>query len=201
MGILDKFSLQFGKPEGFLGRFAGKLMSLGAEKSKWTTSLLNIQSKDKVLELGFGPGIAIEQVSKGIQDGYVVGIDYSGVMLKQAQKRNKEAIKKGRVELKLADVNDLPSFDQDFDKVYSVNSIMFWQDPIETLKRVRQFMKPNGLIAITIQPFVKGATEETAKKFGDEVANYLENAGFSHIKMELKSMKPVSAVCVLGVNS
>lgn len=202
MGILKKFSLQFRKPEGFLGSIAGKLMAgFGAEKNKWTISLLNIKKDDHVLEIGFGPGVAIQLVSKAIQSGKVVGIDYSEVMLQQAQKRNREGIQEGRVELKLDDINNLSSFDLLFDKVFSVNSIIFWEAPIETLKTIRQFMKKNGVIAITIQPFTKGATEETAKQLGNEIANFIKEAGYSDIRMELKQMKPVATVCVLGMNS
>lgn len=201
VGILKKFALQFRKPEGLLGSIAGKLMaSTGSEKNKWTISLLNIQQQDYVLEMGFGPGIAIELASKAIQDGYIVGIDYSDIMLQQAQNRNRESIRQGKVDLKLADVNDLPAFDHHFDKVFSVNSVIFWKEPIDTLKRVRQFMKPNGLIAITVQPYMKGATNETAKQFGNEIVHHLNDAGFSEIRMEFKAMKPVTAVCVLGVN-
>lgn len=202
LGILKKFALQFGKPEGLLGSIAGKLMaSTGIKKNKWTISLLNIQKGDNVLEIGFGPGIAIELVSNVNQDGHVVGIDYSDVMLQQAQKRNKKAIQEGRVKLILADVNNVPSFDLMFDKIFSVNSIIFWKEPIETLKEIRQLLKPCGLIALTIQPYMKGATVETSKRLGNEIVNYLKQAGFSNIRMELKEMKPVAAVCVLGVNN
>lgn len=32
---------------------------------------------------------------------------------------------------------------------------------------------------------MKGATEETSKKIGKDIGRYLEQAGFSNIKMEL----------------
>ena len=75
---MGKFGDQFKKPEGFLGSIAGKLMAtVGAEKNKWTISLLNVKKDDNVLEIGFGPGIGIELTSKVIQDGKIIGIDYS----------------------------------------------------------------------------------------------------------------------------
>lgn len=202
MEIFKKFALQFGKPEGILGSIAGRLMaSTGVEKNKWTISLLNIQSSDNVLEIGFGPGVATELVSKVIRDGHYVGIDYSDVMLRQAIKRNKKAIQEGKVTLRLEEVSNIPSFKLKFDKVLSVNSIIFWEDPVKSLKKIRQIMKPNGLIALTILPYMKGATEETSKKLGNDIVCYLKQAGFSNIKTELKEMKPVAAICVLGVNN
>lgn len=201
MGVFKKFTQQFEKPEGFLGIMAGKLMAtVGAEKNKWTISLLNVKKDDNVLEIGFGPGIGIELASKVIQDGKIIGIDYSEKMLHQAQKRNKEAIQKGKVELLLADAQNLPSFNVLFDKVFSINSIIFWEKPVETLKGIRELMKENEVIAITMQPFMKGATEETTRQLGGEIINLLKEAGYSDIKMEIKHMKPIATVCVLGVN-
>ena len=130
-----------------------------------------------------------------------MGIDYSEVMLQQAKNRNKAAIQEGKVTLRLGEVSNIPSFELKFDKVFSVNSIIFWEDPIKSLKNIRQIMKPNALIALTILPYMKGATEETSKKLGNDIGRYLEQAGFSNIKTELKAMKPVAAVCVLGINN
>ena len=39
-----------------------------------------------------------------------------------------------------------------FDKIFSVNSMMFWPEPVETLKALRRMLKPGGLIAMTVQP-------------------------------------------------
>ncbi|WLD94605.1 class I SAM-dependent methyltransferase [Alkalihalobacillus sp. AL-G] len=201
MGTFKKFKYQFQKPEGLFGRLAGTLMaSVGFEKNVWTVSLLELSKDDNVLEVGFGPGTAIQLAARKIKEGKVVGIDYSEVMLQQAQKRNKQSIQEGKVQLKIADVNDSISFDLRFDKVFSVNSIIFWEDPVETLKRIRQFMNPDGVIALTVQPFIKGATEETSKQFGNEIAKHLKQAEFSDIRVELKELKPVPTVCVLGIN-
>lgn len=198
MGIFKKFERQFGKPQGLLGRIAGKLMELkGTEKIEWTISLLDIQKDDKVLEIGYGPGVAIELLSKLTPNGFIVGIDHSDLMFKQAQKRNWAAIKDGRVDLRLGDVANLPSFEIEFDKVLSVNTIFFWEKPIEILKHIRRVMKPGGVIALTVQPF--NETDEKSKEYGHQMMNYLENAGFTNVRMEIKSMKPVASVCVLGM--
>jgi hypothetical protein len=49
--------------------------------------------------LGFEPGVAIEQATKIVTSGSAAGIDYSDTMVKQAAKRNAEAVKGGRVVL------------------------------------------------------------------------------------------------------
>ncbi|MBO8178251.1 MAG: class I SAM-dependent methyltransferase [Bacillus sp. (in: Bacteria)] len=170
------------------------------ELNEWTLSLLNIRNSDRVLEIGFGPGIAVEKISNVIKEGIIVGIDPSEVMLSQAQKRNEVAISEGKVKLHLAEIENLPVFDETFDKIFSINSIIFWNQPIKRLKDLRKLMKPNGLIAITIQPRSKEANNEIALEEGKKLVQYLKEAGFSQIQLEVKEMKPVLAVCAMDVN-
>jgi ubiquinone/menaquinone biosynthesis C-methylase UbiE len=196
--ILQKF---FGRPQGFLGSIGGRIMAFtNKELNEWTLSLLNIRSSDRVLEIGFGPGIAVEKISNIIKEGIIVGIDPSEVMLSQAQKRNEVAISEGKVKLHLAEIENLPVFDETFDKIFSINSIIFWNQPIKRLKDLRKLMKPNGLIAITIQPRSKEANNEIALEEDKKLVQYLKKAGFSQIQLEVKEMKPVLAVCAMGVN-
>lgn len=204
MGLLDGFFKQFKMPQGLLGRFAGFLMANDPEKSIWTVNLLQPREHDRVLEIGFGPGVAIEYLSKIVTEGYIAGIDLSDVMLSQAKKRNKEAIERGLVDLRLANILNLPSFDEKFDHIISINSIIFWEEPVLALQNMRDNMrdmtKPNGKIAITVQPRMKGANHETVKEFGRIIENYLTEAGYSEPQIHIKTMKPISSVCVIATN-
>ena len=70
MNIWKKISRQFGKPSGFFGKLAGFIMShrsSNIERIKWGISLLNIQPTDIILEIGFGPGLAINMMSKKLK--------------------------------------------------------------------------------------------------------------------------------------
>jgi protein-L-isoaspartate O-methyltransferase len=52
---------QFGHPTGFWGRAAGLLMAhhtSNRRRNAWAVSLLDVHPEDRVLEIGFGPGIA-----------------------------------------------------------------------------------------------------------------------------------------------
>jgi len=130
------------------------------------------------------------------RQSHIVGIDHSELMFKQARKRNWAAIKEGRVDLRLGDIADLPSFEIGFDKVLSINTIFFWEKPIGILKHIRRLMNPGGVIALTVQPF--NETDDKAKSYGNQIMKYLEDAGFANVRVEMKSMKPVASVCVLG---
>ncbi len=158
---------QFMKPNGFLGYLAGFIMAhrpTNRERNFWTLSLLVIKPDDRVLEIGFGPGVAIQNICKIVTDGFVVGIDHSPVMVRQARKRNRVAMNEGRADLMLASVLDLPHFSEPFDKVFAINAFQFWEEPLEILKNLKGILKPGGLIALTLQPGIKKATDADAKK-------------------------------------
>ena len=90
---------QFGHPRGAAGNIVGWVMAHRAsnrERNGWVVSQLNVQSTDRVLEIGFGPGLAIAELSRRIgPSGHVFGIDHSKVMLEQACSRNAAAIRGG----------------------------------------------------------------------------------------------------------
>src|SRR5262249_44733517 len=122
------------------------------------------------------------------------GVDHSELMLQKARERNG-----GRVELILASVEALPKFEQQFDTIYSVNSLMFWKDPVAQLTKLRTLLKPNGKIALTMQPRQKNATQESTVKAGDQLESYLTQSVYKNIRKEFLELKPVPAVCVIGL--
>lgn len=126
----------------------------------------------------------------------------SGVLgnLEQAQKRNEEAIREGRVSLQTADVKDLPEYRRPFDKILTINSLPLWERPEKRLKGLREYLKPGETIAIVLQSHDEGATAETAETEGHTFIRYLKNAGYTGMKMNIREMKPVNAMCVIGIN-
>lgn len=194
---------QFGRPTGLCGRLVGLIMARTAsnhERMHWTLSLLDILPADRVLEIGFGPGFAIQRASMLASRGFVAGVDHSEVMVRQAGKLNARAVRAGQVVLQLGSASNLPGFDQSFDKIFTINSIHFWNDPVQCLKGLRSFLKPGGLIAVTLQPRSRSATDADAAEIGREVGRNLELAGFSEVRIEIRRMKPISAACTLGRN-
>lgn len=193
---------QFGRPTGFWGNIAGTIMAYtrsNKDRIHWTISLLDIKPDDRLLEIGFGPGYAIELVNKIAPEGFIAGVDHSEVMVRQAGKRNAMAIRDGKVELLLGSVSNLPKFNEPFDKIFTINSIHFWTEPIDCLKKLRKLLKPGGLIAVTLQPRSRNAVDSTTKEIGKEIALNLERAGFSQVRLEIRQAKPVSVACALGI--
>jgi SAM-dependent methyltransferase len=194
---------QFLRPHGFGGRAAGWVMATrgsNRERNIWAVGLLDVQPHDRVLEIGFGPGIAIQEFARRATNGLVVGVDHSEVMVQQARKRNAAAVRAGRVDLRLGSAEALPEFDAPFDKILAVNSLLFWDDPVARLKELHDRLRPGGQIAIVYQPRGPGSTDEVAARTGQEIAEHFATVGFTDVRVETLALKPTAVVCVLGVS-
>jgi ubiquinone/menaquinone biosynthesis C-methylase UbiE len=172
--------------------------SSNRERNRRAIELLQICGSDRVLEIGFGPGLAIEMAARLAESGKVVGVDHSEIMLRQASRRNRAAIGAGRVQLHLASADALPPFAEPFDKVMASNVHMFLDDPVSALRRWLAIMRPGGRIAITHQSRAQGATDAATARGADRIAADLRAAGFTDVRIETLEMKPVNAACVLG---
>ncbi|HYZ93635.1 MAG TPA: class I SAM-dependent methyltransferase [Actinomycetota bacterium] len=193
--------VQFRRPTGALGRLAGWEMAVRSSnrrRNRWAVSLLDVRPTDRVLEIGFGPGIAIREIAERATSGFVAGIDHSPVMVAQARSRNAGAVRAGRVDLRQGSVESLPDFDTKFDKLLAVNSMGFWPDPPLRLKELRSVLVPGGVIAIVRQPRA-GNAGMTAQENAEELMDVLLPAGFVRLRAEVLELKP-PVVCVLGAN-
>ena len=202
MSLRQNIVGQFKQPHGSLGQIAGFIMARrpsNIERNQWTLDLLDLRSDDRILEIGFGPGIAIETASQIATKGMIVGIDHSQTMLHQARKRNAAAIGEGRVQLHLGSVSELPPSDQLFDKIFSANVVQFWTEPVSVFKSLHQRLAPGGTIATTYMPRHSGATSADSHRKADEVVTFLQEAGFSRVDVKERPLKPVSVICVLAV--
>jgi SAM-dependent methyltransferase len=191
---------QFMHPRGFPGRLVGWEMALRPSNRKrnvWAVELLDVQPSDRVLEIGFGPGIAIREIARRATRGQVVGIDRSAVMRGQAARRNAAAIRVGRVSLTVASIDDPPAFGPPFDKILAVNNMTMWPEPALRLTELAGVLCSGGLIAIVSQPRCPGATAETTAASAGQIVEVLEGAGFVSIRVETLDLKPPVA-CVIG---
>jgi SAM-dependent methyltransferase len=198
--VLDRDVIgQAHHPRGAAGRVTAWEMAhrpSNRQRSRWAVSLLDIQPADQVLELGFGPGVAIAALARA-GAAHVYGVDHSGVMLRQASKRNAAAIRAGRVTLIEASADQLPpALDGPFDAILAVNSLGFWPAPAQRLADLRQRLAPGGRLAIASQPRCPGATADTSRRAAREIEALLTDAGFTHLSTQVLPLSPPVA-CVL----
>ena len=203
MALWEKIALQFGNPTGTLGKVAGFIMAhrkSNIERNNWAIDLLSLEGSDNVLETGFGPGLVISRLSEIITSGVVCGIDQSKIMYDQAMKRNQNGIASGRVRLYLGSISEMPTFEVKFDKVLDINSFQFWPNQVDCLVNLKRQMTNGGMMAIVHQPRKPGAKDKDTEAAGKWLSKAMQNAGFKQIRVEKRIMKPVSTICLLGIN-
>lgn len=187
-------------PRGAAGRVTAWEMAhrpSNRQRSGWVVSLLGVQPADQVLEIGFGPGLAVAELVRA-GAGHVYGIDHSGVMLRQASRRNAAAIRAGRVTLMRASVDQIPpALDGPFDAILAVNSLGFWPAPAERLAELRRRLAPGGRVAIASQPRCPGATADTSRSAAREIEDLLRSAGFAQMSTQTLRLSP-PVICVFA---
>jgi ubiquinone/menaquinone biosynthesis C-methylase UbiE len=73
-------------------------------------------------------------------------------MVEEARLLNKIFVASQRAEFLLADADRLPFKSETFDKVFTVNTIYFWDDPGKTLSEIARVLKPEGWIVVAVRP-------------------------------------------------
>jgi ubiquinone/menaquinone biosynthesis C-methylase UbiE len=168
----------FGRPQGVLGCLGGIIMARSNEGcGAWVADLLDVRPNDNVLEVGFGPGVIIQRLSKLASAGRVAGIDPSQEMVMQTRARNATAIQNGLVDLRRGSVDSLPFDDNSFDKALAINSMQVWPDPSAGLREMRRVMKSGARVALGFTPYSGQPNEglpETLIAAGFTNANVVE---------------------------
>ena len=153
MGLARQFAEQHGRPHGPLGRLAAWSMVARTRKANtWVVDLLHVQPGDHVLELGFGPGLALHDTAARLTSGHIVGIDPASTMVDMAHSHNLRNIRAGRVRLVQGLGEALPFASATFDRTLTINVIYFLPDPLVVLREVARVLRPGGQLAIFWMP-------------------------------------------------
>ncbi|HEX5435096.1 MAG TPA: methyltransferase domain-containing protein [Candidatus Angelobacter sp.] len=112
-----------------------------------TIALMDLQPRDRVLDLGCGTGWATRRLAKLVPQGEAIGIDVADEMLRRAQQAS-SGIRNARYVWGSAE--RIPSVDSSFDKVLSVESFYYYADQGKALDELRRVMAPGGRLFILI---------------------------------------------------
>ena len=188
---------QAGHPSGLIGKLFGWTMNVfNRTDNRWTIELLKLQPSDKLLEVGFGTGQAIEYAATKSKQGLIAGVDHSETMLATAAKRNTAAIAAGRVQLQLGEVEALPFPNSFFDKACSINCIYFWEPPERGFAELRRVLKPGGTLAIV----ARHKQLDAHRQYTPEVIGALmKQAGFTEVVAQEGPGSRFPVFCVTGL--
>jgi ubiquinone/menaquinone biosynthesis C-methylase UbiE len=168
MSLKDRILMRmFGRPQGLLGRVGGLILARGNRKfTGEIIAFLNIAPANKVLEVGFGPGVGVGLLAGAAPGVRVAGIDVSKEMVEQARARNAAAISGGTVDLRHGTVERMPFADETFDLALAINSMQVWPDVDAGLREIRRVLRAGGRVALACTPYSgqpkAGVTEKVA---------------------------------------
>jgi cyclopropane fatty-acyl-phospholipid synthase-like methyltransferase len=143
--ILEKIGIQFKRPSGFLGKIVSGLMVKG-NRSAYDILLsdLNIQPNNKILEIGYGPGIGINLLLQRFDSINITGIDFSELMFKKATKRNQQYIDKNKVDLLFGDFLEIAINQKEYDRIFCINVVYFWNNLQNPFEKICSLLKDGG---------------------------------------------------------
>jgi SAM-dependent methyltransferase len=189
------FGSQFARPHGLLGRLvAGMMRRTNAPLNRWMVELLKVEPADRILEVGFGPGVALAGLLARAPQGFVAGVDASESMVRQARSRYAVAIAAGRLEIRQGDASSLPYDDAAFDKACGAHVLYFWPDQEGTVRELRRVLRPGGTLALGYQErermplgAASGLSMAGARLVGTgDVERIVRAAGFEEVRVETR---------------
>ena len=144
---------QLAHPKGLFGRFVGRMMDRGnAPMNEFVVRCMDAAPYHHTLEVGFGSGWVLRHLLQTVNCEYVAGVEISQTMLARAKQRLECELTRGRLDLHNAGVHGLPFADERFDRVCSVNTIYFWDDPVAGLIEINRVLNPSGRFVLGFRP-------------------------------------------------
>jgi len=158
--------------------------------SSWGFSHVFFTRKRLVLDVGCGGGKNLQRILNHSKSINAIGIDISPTSVKTSVRKNRRAVKSGRLQVVQGSVEALPFASNLFDLVTAVESVHYWDiekgvsEVYRTLKKGGQFLIVNetqtsdGLDAYLAEVGFKVYTKQ-------QLESYLKKAGFSKIRTDV----------------
>jgi len=192
MSISKYISRQFSNPSGLGGKIVSFVINRhNTEMYEETARILNIDKSDRVLDIGCGNGYMLNFLAKRLSATFD-GVDISESILNSAKKRNRKFVQNGTMSFSVGVADKMPFKDSTFDKIYTLNTVYFWDDLNATMQEIRRTMKPRGLFVNTL------FTNEALSRFPHTKHGYRFFAEEQLIEAARDSGFDVSAVPIMN---
>lgn len=143
---------QFGKPQGLMGRLAGKFMERNnGDLNRWAVRQLtdHVDEPHRIIELGPGPGVGLLELAHAFPSADVIGIDPSAEMCRRALRRTAGEAD-GRVQVVRGDLSTASTF-APVNLVLAVHVLYFWHEPRRQAQQLRDLLADGGVLALGYQ--------------------------------------------------
>lgn len=141
---------QLKNPHGEKGLEVAEMMyQTNFSMIKHALQYLDITDGDTVLEIGYGNGKHISLIFEKTPSIFYQGLEISPLMYERAIIENQKQILNQLVNLQLYNGKNIPFPEDFFDKVFTVNTIYFWEFPELFLKELHRVLKLGGRLTIS----------------------------------------------------
>ncbi|MNL00749.1 Demethylrebeccamycin-D-glucose O-methyltransferase [compost metagenome] len=187
--VLMHIASQLSKPEGADGILTAERMAhTNHNMTLAAIAALGIADRDIILEIGPGNGTHVGHLMEIGSNVRYYGVDISDTMVAEAVKINEGLLHTGKVSFELTGADKLNFSNNFFDKIFTVNTLYFWEYPALYAQEILRILKPGGIfcLAIATAEFMKGLPFTKYKfKLYDAVAveSLLTAAGFSIVRI------------------
>jgi ubiquinone/menaquinone biosynthesis C-methylase UbiE len=149
----QQLAAQLRHPAGEAGIQTGEWMNRGNTQINLDTiAILNATAGDNILEIGMGNGFFVQHILQKDDNIQYTGADFSDVMVKEAERINAAWIDKGSAKFVMSDVAALPFVNAIFNKIFTINTIYFWDDTVTILSEIKRVLQPAGKLIVTLRP-------------------------------------------------
>lgn len=185
-------------PQGEKGIQIGEMMNetnIGMTLESIKTLL--IEDDEHILEIGHGNAAHVKSLLNLAQNIKYTGIDISETMHLEAKRLNETF--KNQAEFVLYEGTKLPFKDKTFDKIFTVNTVYFWENPVEYLNEVYRVLKKNGTFVLTFgQKNFMEKLPFTVYDFklynNDELEEIISQSNFKRMKISEKEEEVKSKI-------
>lgn len=181
--MLTEFLIkQSQKPSGLIGRVITKIWSFYFKKlSLWAIKQTTISDNYRILEIGYGGGSTIKNLLALNKNLEIHGIDISKESYITAQRVHSDSIRKGSVQLKIGNVENMPYQNNYFDRIFAIQTHIFWKDIKKSFQEVYRVMSSNSTLIIASEK-EKIHYHMTDYRTSHEFSQLLTSIGFSKIE-------------------
>jgi len=147
---LQAIASQLKHPTGEKGiEMANMMNETNINMTRHSIQNLNISKENKILELGHGNAGHVEFLLEQAENLKYYGLEMSELMFQEARQINRNFVSQKQALFSLYDGNKIPFEDESFDKIFTVNTIYFWQEPEKLLLEIYRVLRPNGNFCLT----------------------------------------------------
>lgn len=181
--MLTEFLIrQSQKPSGLIGRVITKIWSFYFKKlSLWAIKQTTISDNYRILEIGYGGGSTIKNLLALNKNLEIHGIDISKESYRTAQRVHSDSIRKGSVQLKIGNVENMPYQNNYFDRIFAIQTHIFWKDIKKSFQEVYRVLSSNSTLIIASEK-EKIHYHMTDYRTSHEFSQLLTSIGFSKIE-------------------